>query len=332
MVYTRITNASMSQNILQNLYTNRSSLLELQEQISSGKKITSPSDDASAAMGILSLNKNINENKTYLNNIDLALSELDTTESTIKSSIEVINRAKELTLTASNGTSGENELSAIKIEIEQLIGTLSDLGNTKFGNKYIFSGLNTENATFSATGDDNNEITYNGTPYSSSTDYQRKVEISDGITVTINLAGDDIFGSYTTETPAGVDGEGNPTPAVMEGSGIFGTLCALRDELDTAISSGEINYDAIREKIDGLDDGLNDLLNAQAKVGGIYSRLEMTQNKYEDDAINLKKYRSGLEDVDLASAISDMQFQQTALEASLQIGSMVMQTSLLNYI
>jgi len=62
------------------------------------------------------------------------------------------------------------------------------------------------------------------------------------------------------------------------------------------------------------------------------SRLEATKSKLEEDSVTFTKFKSNYEDIDLAKAISDMQFQQTALEASLSASAKVLQQSLLDYI
>lgn len=316
MILTRVTNRSMSDSIINNLLTNRSKLYELQEQISSGKLVTKSSQDPTSAMSILSDRSSLFQIDNYVKNIKQAESELEITDKTILSAVDVIHRARELTVQAANISSGTNELSAINFEIEQLINTVKDLGNTQFGGKYIYGGLVTEDAPFQAVGTD--QIQYMGTL--STGNYQRQVEITKGVTIDLNLAGDAVFGQYYESAPG--------PPPVMTGNGLIQTLTTLSQELKT----DPANYENIRSKIDDLDTDLHTLLNAQAKIGGSLSRLEMMKNKLEEDNISYTKRKSSLEDVDLAKAISDVQFQETALQASLSVSAKVVQFSLLDYI
>ncbi|EKE03821.1 MAG: flagellar hook-associated protein FlgL [uncultured bacterium] len=316
MILTRVTNRSMSDVIINNLLTNRSKLYELQEQISSGKLVTKPSQNPTSAMSILSDRSSLFQIDNYVKNIKQAESELEITDKAILSAVDVIHRARELTVQASNLSSGPNELAAINFEIEQLINTVKDLGNTKFGGKYIYGGLVTEDAPFQTVGTD--QIQYMGTP--SAGNYQRQVEITKGVTIDLNLAGDAIFGQYYESAPG--------PPPVMTGSGLIQTLTTLSQELEAVPT----NYENIRTKIDDLETDLHTLLNAQAQIGGTLSRLEMTKNKLEEDNISYTKRKSSLEDVDLAKAISDVQFQETALQSSLSVSAKVVQFSLLDYI
>lgn len=312
MYQTRITTRSLDNSVLQNLNINRAKLAELQKQIATEKRVNSPSDDPNATLSILSAKLNLNKTDRYSQNIDFALSELDSSDKAMTSAVDVVAHIKDLALQAANATSGSTELSAISTDLEQSIKTIMDIANTKFGDKYIFGGLVTEQPPFtvdSATGD----IIYNGTL--SSDNYQRNVEISDNITVPLNVAGDKVFGQYDSTDPT-------------KQTGLFATLMTLSKE----IKASPVNYDNIRAQIDKISDGSTALINAQAEIGGIENRLNMTQNKLDDDSLTFEKFRSSAQDIDLAKVITDYKFQETALQASLQASARVIQSSLLQYL
>ncbi|OGH99418.1 MAG: flagellar hook-associated protein 3 [Candidatus Melainabacteria bacterium GWF2_32_7] len=316
MILTRVTNKSMSNIIINNLLTNRSKLYELQEQISSGKLVTKPSQNPANAMSILSDKSSLSQMENYIKNIEQVQSELEITDRSILSAVDVVHRARELTVQASNMSSGSNELSAINFEVEQLMNQVKDLGNTKYGSKYIFGGRVTEDAPFQEVG--TNQIQYMGTL--STGNYQREAEIVQGVKVPLNLAGDAVFGQYYESAPG--------PPPVMTGSGLIQTLATLSQELQTSPP----NHDNIRSKIGDFENNLKTLLDSQAQIGGTISRLEMTKSKIEEDVISYTKRKSKLEDIDLAKSISNVQFQETALQASLSVGSKVIQNSLLDYL
>jgi flagellar hook-associated protein 3 FlgL len=316
MIYTRMTNRLMSDNVINTLLTNRSKLNEIQEQISSGKKVSKPSDDPSGAITILSDNDNLLQIEQYLKNIDSANSELDVASQSISSAVDVVQRAKELTVQAANTTNGSSELSSINDEIKQLIDQIKDLGNTKFGNIYIFGGCVTQDAPFQSPSD--GQVQYTGTP--SSGNYQRKIEVSNGVTVDLNISGDALFGQYYEDD--------STSPPTVVGNGLLNTLTTLSQ----ALSADPPDYNNIRSKTDDLDNDLSTLTDAQAKLGGTQSRLDITKSKLEDDQTTYTKGKSSVEDIDLAKSISDMSFQQSALQASLSVGAQVLQSSLLEYL
>jgi flagellar hook-associated protein 3 FlgL len=304
----RITTKLLNDNVINNLFTNRSKLNDLNEQLSTGKRISKPSDDPNAAINILSAKTSLEQIERYSTNIDNAQSELDITDESILSAVDVVQRAKTLATEAANATNGSTELDAINSEIKQLIQQIKDIANTKFGSKYIFGGLVTEEPPYTEAA--NGDIVYNGT--SSTSNYQRKAEISENITIDTNIAGDSIFGQYVA---------GDSTRQ----TGLLNTLVNLSTSLENA------DFDNIRASLDEFDDDLDTLLNTQATIGGTLSRLEMTKSKLEDDNVTFTKFRSNSEDIDMAKVISDIQYQETALEASLQVGANAVQSSLLDY-
>lgn len=314
MNYTRITSRLMNDNIIRNLMTNRSQLNQTQEQIASGKRVTTPSDDPTATIGILNSKTTLSKIENYLNNTNMAESELEITDKAILSAVEVVHRVKELTVKAANVTTGKEELTAINGELEQLIQQVKDIGNTKFGNKYVFGGVKTELEPFTT---ETNGIKYNGTPETG--EYKRLMEIGDNITIEMNVSGDQLFGQSYEDLTA--------TPPVV-GKGLLNTLTKLSNELKAASP----NPDNIRSKLTDLENDLTNLLDNQAAVGGIISRLDMTKLKLEDDSLTVKKFKSSVEDIDLAQSITELNFQQTALQASLQVSAKVIQPSLLNFI
>lgn len=322
MQYTRITNRYTSENVVNNLLSNRSKLVDLQTQISSGKRISKPSDDVYASISVVSANNSLGKIDNYLKNIDNAQGELDTTEKALLTTIDSIHTAKDLTLQALNASSGPEQMTILNSQLQQIIQQVKDLGNTKYGDKYIFGGLQTEPTPFgnpssaTATGG----IQYNGSPDGS---HERKIEISDGVTIPINVSGDKVFGEYWTE-----DDDADPmTPDLIHQQGLLGTLSTISNELGSA----NPDKDLIRQQLDSLDADLQTVLNSQAQIGSVSSRLEMTKTNLQDSQLNVTKIKSGAEDIDMAKTISELQFQQTALQASLQVSAQIIQPSLLNY-
>ena len=65
---------------------------------------------------------------------------------------QTLHRAKELMTQAANGTNSDSDKEAILKEMEQLQQHVQSLGNTKVGDKYIFSGTKTGSPLFKADG------------------------------------------------------------------------------------------------------------------------------------------------------------------------------------
>ena len=312
MTYQRITNNYINENVLNNLLTNRTVLMELQKKIASGKEIDRGSDDVFSAISILSSNSSLGKIDSYLNNINTAKSELETADRAILTAVDATHKARELTIMALNATSGDEELKIIGNQIDQLINQVKDIGNTKYGSKFIFGGKTTSAAPFTSPVD--GEVEYIGSPEGS---HERNIEISEGITVAVNLSGDAVFGYYYEDPPGTVNEQG-----------LIATLTKLKNELNNANPDKEL----IRERLGDLDTDLATLLNTQSSVGCLLARLDITTKIHENNQISLTDIKSGAQDIDFTKTISDLKFQETALQASLKVSARILQPSLMNYL
>src|ERR671929_791922 len=109
----RITSTMMMETTLRNIETNQQRTEELQSQITSGSRITKPSDDPIGAAQALQLQHTLDATKQYATNLDQATSWLDLTDSALGAVTQALQRTNELAVQAANGTLGPTELSAI---------------------------------------------------------------------------------------------------------------------------------------------------------------------------------------------------------------------------
>ncbi|MEN6348139.1 MAG: flagellar hook-associated protein FlgL [Syntrophomonas sp.] len=171
----RITNNMMANTLTRNMNTNLKNMNELQNQIATGRKINKPSDDPGGLVRSLRLRSDITANEQYLANISDSLSYMDTTESAMDNLTSVMNRVRELTVQAANGTNDDSALQSIAEELTQLQQQIRTVSNSTYGSKYIFSGSNVTEAPCTADG----QWTGNNT------ELQR--EIGSGVKIPVNL-------------------------------------------------------------------------------------------------------------------------------------------------
>ncbi len=126
-------------------------------------------------------------------------------------------------------------------------------------------------------------------------------------------------------------GGGNPNTASSLGLGntpsIFTTLMDLRDNL--------LRNDAkaiSEESIKKIDEDLKRVLDLHAEVGSKSNRATASREKQETITLNLKNMLSSVEDIDMSEAIIKMTEAETAYQAALQVGSRIMQMSLLDFL
>lgn len=294
----RVSDKSLYNTITNNLQTGLEKLLQLQESASSGKRINRPSDDPSGAMKVMDYDTAISKVAQHERNVGNGYSNLTATESAISSVQEVVQRAKELAVQASDASQDSSDRAIIAKEIEQIYNQVLSSANTKVNGKYIFAGYNNSTAPYSSDG------TYNGT-YPGG---YMEVEVDSGSTVSINIPGYMVFGSSAY------------------GTNILGTL----ESLQTALENN--NTDGIGTAMNTLDSALDQLNNTRAEAGAKTNRLDISKSYLSKLKLDLTDFKSQTEDADLTEVITRLTQQQNIVEVSRASVSMVLQQSIMNFL
>lgn len=319
----RVTNLGLSDRMLSQLMTNQSNLLDLQIQMSTQKKLNKPSDNSVDAAQLLTLNKQQSQIDSYKTNISTAREQLNMLDSSLSKVIDSVTRANELTVEASNETYNADQLKGIKGEVDQIKAGIMDFANTQYNGQYIFSGNNTSYPAYVMAAD--GSVTYQGS--NSALDSPRSIEIMDGVSIPLNVNGINIFGDYK----AAVMSAGGIS--VQEsGSGIFKAL----SDLSNALGASPPDLDGptgIRAQLATIQDGLNTVNNVRTQYGSYSSkRIDMTESYLTDLSLSLSEQQSGLQDLDLVKAITDLNQQTYAYQGALQTTAQSSKLSLLDYI
>ena len=364
----RVTSSSINTTLSNQISTQYSNYAKITEQLSTGNRINSIMDDPIQAVNILSSNRQLNRLGTWSANIKVLNNEIKDSSETIDKMLEKVQRAKDLATTAANGTSTKSTLEATLTELNQIIEGMVDFANTNYNGNYIYGGTNTKTPPYEilygidATGNKTDEIVgvkYNGTKVTD--EWQRQLEIADGLFQTVNITGDAAFGQYLKEpvfeadgvTPV-LDAEGNPTYTVTEDNGIMSDLIKLQDAIKETIKKldeqenlpedasqadkeaigAEIKacYDSISGLLDGFTKSMDVMTGVNERFGTITNKLTMSEESIADSELNLESFISEIKEVDVLKAVGEWYQSQYALQASMQASTSIMSMSLLNYI
>ena len=155
--------------------------------------------------------------------------------------------------------------------------------------------------------DDDLKVTYSGKKQD--VNWERNIEISEGVTMPLNVNGEQILGD--------------------ENGGIFATLKQLHD----ALANPDMDVKAISACLDPIQAGIKSITDAQSTLSSRVQRLDATSNINDNASLSLTEMKSNLVDTDISEAATQLMMYQTALQASLQAGASIMQqASLLTYI
>ena len=307
---------SENKSNINQLLTSQNKLASIQAQISSQKKVNTPSDDAVATSKILTINSQLDKIANYKTNISTAQEQVSLMEDSLSEISDALSRAYELTVQASNGTYKASNLQAVKSEIDQITESVMNFANTQYNGQYIFSGNNTSTPAYTKSAD--GSIVYSGSN-SSADSSTRSIEIMEGVYLSMNVNGGDIFGNYDVTTDPD-----NPT-----GTGIFNTLSTLSNLL----SADPTDYDAIASQLKPLQEGIDTISNTTTQYASYSAKkLDMTSSYLSTLTLSLKTQKSSLEDLDLLEATANMSAETYAYQASVSATAQTMKLSLLDYL
>lgn len=198
---TRVTTMMQSSLLTNSLDASLLKMLELQNQISSGNRISNPSDDPVGTDTVLQLDAALRKTEQYTSNANTGSQRLSLAESAMTSISDSLTTAKNLMLQQVGSTATAETRQNAATEIDGLLTSAINSANTKFGNMYLFGGSETQSAPFSLVGD---SVVYSGD------DNELMVNVSEGITVPISMSGAKAFGALSN----GIAGTADLDPIV----------------------------------------------------------------------------------------------------------------------
>lgn len=300
----RITNNTLTGNFLRNLNRNLKAMQKYQNQLSSGKEVSRPSDNPMLVARIMQLDSNVRMNEQYEKNISDALGWTDTADGALNVVTSTLQRARELIIYGANGTLSETDRSALKDEVDTLQGQLMQVLNTNYDGRYIFGGQKTTEPPFAIVDE---KLTYVSKDYSN---IER--EISRGVNITIPT-------------------NGNGITVTNEIIGENADIGFLFKEISKALDSG--NTEDLSGKLLGdIDKHLDNTIRFRSKMGAVYNRLESAKERNAAENLSMTELLSKSEDIDLAEKMMEFSTMRTVYQASLQTGAQILQPSLLDYI
>lgn len=303
----RMSSLQLNQGSLNVILEAQARLQRTQEELASGTNILTPSDDPVSSARIMSVQSELSRIESYQRNADTANAELRTIESTLASVEQVVMRVQELALRGNNGTLNDQDKRVIALEVSGLREQLLAISRTQNeSGEFVFSGSRTDTAPYEEV---NEELEYVGD------DLVRSVNLASAITLETRVTAESVFG------PSGAADQ---------------SLFATFDLLGDALSDSELPNDqfatAMASVLTSLSTGLERVTSERAAVGLKMNRVDDQISLNDSFNLKLQETLSGLQDLDYAKAISEMNLQMVALEAAQKAYTNTQGLSLFNYL
>ena len=329
----RITNKIIKNTYMSDMNNNLNNMQTLNKQLSSGKEINRPSDNPNKVARSMQLNSSINTNNQYNENIKDTINWLDTTDSALNQVTNIMQRIRELMVSAGNASYGTDERGAILDEVNERVAEMSQVLNTNFDGKYIFGGTKTSSKPMNAVEDNitgNKNLTFldkDGKPLDLNSN-----NINDMYQI------DMLKGELNTEISQGVKIKYNVSATELllfknnKGQSV-NTLSLLSEITNNLGSANEIdNAKITNENLSSIDDVITNLLKVRAEVGAKQNRMDSAEAKNDDETFNMTDILSKTEDIDFTEKTMEYAVAQTVYQASLQVSAQILPRTILDYI
>lgn len=314
----RITNNMRLNAAVSNLFSAQSRYNDLTEKIATQKKVNRASDDPIAAMKIIGIQQGIAANGQYRKNIADSDAWISLTESTLSSAYDLLGKVNEIAVGQASGTATAADRIITSRSVQSLLDQLAGLANTKFGDRYLFSGSKNGAPPFSTTpgpasieaAEQAGNNVFKGTAlssgtYSGTTNKTYAVKITSGGSLAAATAQISADGGATWQNTT-EDGIDLSAPGAMAGGVIeFGDGVVLTfDDSAGAKAFGENDIFVVNAIADGFYQGNNDELSMTINRG-----VSLAYNITGDEAFTA----SGGAGVDVFKALNDL---KEALESN----------------
>lgn len=294
----RITTMMQNTQLLRNLRNNNSEILDWQNKLATGQKISKPSDDPVGIGYQMRYTTDLARNEQYLSNAKTGYGWLSQTDSVLQQANSVLQRLNTITNQAANGTITPEVREQIRLEVLQLREQMVSIGNSTYDGRHIFNGQKTDVKPYdpatAATDDTDMGVYY--------------LNVSPSVTVAVSLPGEQVFGE----------------------AGAADNIFKMFDDIAQQLADDD--QTALSGSLDDIGSAIERISFNLAEVGARMNRFELIENRIADEKVSLTTLKSAVADVDMADAIVQLQLQQNVLQASLSVGARVSQMSLLDYI
>lgn len=274
--------------------------IDTQDQAASGRKLRQVSDDPSGTVRVF-------RNRTRLENIgqfrrtnDYVEGFLGKTEDSLRSITEAIMRAKELAVQQSNAVWDAGSRKTVSFEVQQLAQQIVQLGNSTYGDRYVFGGFQTSDPPVSGDG------------HYAGDDGLIYVQLDEDTFRPINIPGRRIF-------EISVKDQGNDVP-----------LLKIVQDFKDALESNQV--EGIYRASARLDGALTQLSEMTASLGARRAAVRDAAERLDTLEEFALKDNVSLESADPVTTALDMKRAETALSYTLNASAKVLGPSLMEFL
>jgi len=293
-------NPNLVPNILADLQQSQQSVNVALQEVSTGKRVTQPSDDPGASAAMVQNGIDTANNDQYTQNITSLQTTVQVASSALSTVVSSLTQAVSLGTEGANGTNSANNLQALAGQVQGILSSVVAQANTYVNGTYLFGGTVTGTTPYTADSSSPTGYTYNGNSNANS------VAIGNNLNIQVNLPGSQIFSDPSND--------------------VIGALSGLV----TALQSG--NTSNIATATAAVTSAVNYVGQQQAFYSNAQSEMNAQETALQQDKVTLTTQATNLVGIDIATAATNLSQAETDNSAALAAAAKVLPVTLLNYL
>jgi flagellar hook-associated protein 3 FlgL len=248
---------------------------------------------------------------TYGQTMSDATTSLNTSSSALSNITSILTQAQTIATQGADATTNGTGYQGLATEVTSLIHEAVSNANVTQDGTYLFGGTANSAPPFSVATDSSGNPT--AVTYSGSND-AGQVEIGPGQTVNTQYAGSTVF--------------------QKSGSDVFQALIALQNNLtNPALTSSQGSMSAaLNQSLTDLQSATTAIQNVTAQQSSSLDSLGTLQTQVQNLQTAANSQASDVSSTKYASAVVQLQEQETTLQASMTVASKILQPNLMNFI
>jgi flagellar hook-associated protein 3 FlgL len=273
---------------------------DTQETAISGRRVRNISTDPVAAIRLFRNQAKQNNIVQFKKSIDFAKGYLGRTEDALQGINDSLIRAKELAIQQSNSTWDAQSREIVSKEVKQIADQLVQLGNSTFGDKYVFGGFRSH---LPPIGNDGSYLGDDGSIF---------IQMDEDTFKAVNVPGSEVFG-----VPSEKEQEERPI---------------VKSVREFAIALENNNPEGIHKSMVDIDAALKRVIQATATLGSRTSALQEVSNKLEHTEIRLIQDDNNLQESDPIKSAMELKRAENAIQMTLNSSAKLLEPSLMNFL
>ena len=299
---------AVSQQFLTNLQLLQQQMAATQQQISSGTKISRPSDAPNSVGDVLQLESDLGHVNQVTANLNLVSGEVNSAESALQSATQLLDQVASLAAQGVGSTVSATSRTTFSQQVGQILSTLVSTSQTQFNGAYVFGGDQSTSPSYQL--DLSNA---NGVDRLTTTQSTRLIQDASGITFAVSKTAQDIFDHR------------NPDDTLASDN-IFAAVNSLRVAL---ANNDQPGISAAITSIKAAQDYLSQQL---AFYGGVQNQITNAQDVAQKFQLQDQTALGPLKDTDMAAASVAMTQQPASYQAAIEAEAAMPKTSLFSYL